>query len=479
MKIAIVGGGSRCLFFINILATYRFSSEVQPQIVAIADINPDAPGVKHLVERGVYYTDDYSEFLTREDLDVVLDLTGDEEIFTYLCKERNLLTTVLNDETGLIFFEGYRPRECAGSRQLNFKRTKQLCDLFFTELVNEEVFVIDTSFTIIDVNNLPLQKYGLERKDVIGKHCYEVTHQVKEPCSSKAHPCPMVEIQKTRQPYRCTHIHYDKEGHRILHSISAYPIFEANKIVGIVELARDITWETSLQKSFGDQEKLSAIGRLAAGVAHELNNPLTTVLTSTMLIQEDMDPKHPDYEELDLIKNETLRCRNIVNNLLNFARQSKPIKQEADLNEIVQSSMALIRKQADFKNIVMKCDTCPERLMVYCDRDQIQQCLINLGLNAIDATAPGGRITFTTSLVDDGKMAKISVADTGEGLPQNIKDSIFEPFFTTKETGTGLGLSITHGFVKQHKGFIDLESTQGHGATFSIRLPLQREEAHA
>ncbi|MBI9077751.1 MAG: PAS domain-containing protein [Desulfatibacillum sp.] len=478
MKIAIVGGGSRCLFFLNILATYRFS-EVNPEVVAIADINPDAPGVKHLRSRGVYYTDDYSEFLTRDDLDVLLDLTGQEEIFTTLCKERNLLTTVLNEETGIIFFEGYRPRECAGSRQLNFKRTKQLCDLFFAELVNEEVFVIDTSRTIIDVNNLPLTKYGLERKDVIGKRCHEVTHQSKEPCTCKTHPCPLVEIQKSRQPYRCTHIHYDKEGRRILHSISAYPIFENNEIVGIVELARDITWETSMQKSFGDQEKLSAIGRLAAGVAHELNNPLTTVLTSTMLIQEEMDPKHPDYEELELVKNETLRCRNIVTNLLNFARQSKPVKQLDDLNQIVVNSMALIRKQADFKNIVLKCDTYPGKLMVFCDRDQIQQCLINLGLNATDATPPGGRITFSTDLVEEGTMARISVADTGEGLDQSIQDSIFEPFFTTKETGTGLGLSITHGFVKQHKGFIDLESQKGHGATFSIRLPLQQEQANA
>lgn len=478
MNIAMVGGGGHCLFFLTIISTYRFLNII-PKIVAVADLRKDAPGIEMARKKGIHTTDNFKEFLDRDDIDVILDLTENKGVYQYLNAGKKPGVLVLDVSGALELFEERRIPENEKGKKLDLKRTRRLCDLIFTELVNEEVILIDAAYMIVEVNNFPLQKYGLKREDVIGRHCYEISHHRKTPCDEKRYPCPHARIMQTGQPFRCTHIHFDKDGRKIFHSISSYPIFEDNRIVGIVQMARDITWESSIQKSFGDQEKLAAIGRLAAGVAHEINNPLTTILTSAMLIQEEMDSKHPDFSELELITKETLRCREIVANLLKFARQSKPVKQNYDLNLIVADSMALVKKQANFKDISMETYAGPEPIMIYCDRDQIQQCIINLSLNAIDATDPGGKIVFLTKFLQDEGMAQVSVLDTGKGLSEKILDAIFEPFFTTKETGTGLGLSITHGFVRQHRGFIGVESSPGQGAMFTIRLPTAHGEQDA
>ena len=483
MNIAMVGGGGRCLYFMNVISTYRFPG-YKANIVAVADIRENSPGIALVREKGIHTTNDYRKLAYRADIEVFLNLTGQQEISRELHDLRRPGVLVLNEKGALEFFEDYRIQESKTGEKLDWVRTRRLCDLIFNELVNEEVMVIDSSYTIIEVNNAPLKKYGLERWDVIGRRCYEISHHKNcppptepTPCSQRSnYQCPIEEVKKTGKPFRCTHIHYDKEGRRMFHSISSYPIFECDSIVGIVQLARDITWEASMQKSFSDQEKLSAIGRLAAGVAHELNNPLTTVLTSTLLLQEDLKEDDPMHGELELISHETMRCRKIVTNLLNFARQSAPVKQEQDINGIVSESMALVRKQADFNNVSIELDLHPEPILLYCDRDHIQQCLINLGLNAIDATPAGGKVTFSSGLSEDKTMACMSVEDTGSGFSQEVEDAIFEPFFTTKETGTGLGLSITHGFVRQHRGFIKVATAEGQGSTFTIRIPFNGGE---
>ncbi|ACL03961.1 PAS/PAC sensor signal transduction histidine kinase [Desulfatibacillum aliphaticivorans] len=361
--------------------------------------------------------------------------------------------------------------------KLDFKRAREICNSIFEEFGQEEVVVVDGSFRIVDASSLPLEKYGLTKGHAIGRRCHEIFHHQKTYNEDTRYTCPLAEVKKTGKPHRCVHIHLDKEGRKLIHSISSYPVFEGEKVAGMVQFLRDITWETNLQKHFGDQEKLAAIGRLAAGVAHEINNPLTTILTSAMLIQEDIPADNPEHEELALIAKEALRCRNIVSNLLDFARQSEPCKSDQDVNDIVAEAAALVRKPANFKDIRLTCDLHGREIQAHCDKAQILQCLVNLALNAIDATEPGGTITFETKLLPEGNWMEITVADTGPGLPENIVDKIFEPFFTTKPTGTGLGLSITHGFVRQHRGFISVENRADIGAAFTIRLPVRGAKA--
>lgn len=238
-------------------------------------------------------------------------------------------------------------------------------------------------------------------------------------------------------------------------------------------LERDIENQARMMQ----QEKLMSIGRLSAGVAHEINNPLTTILTSAMLIQEDLDPQDPIYAELDTISKETLRCRKIVQSLLDFARQSTPMKKDANINEIIIESVYLTKKQAEFSNIKLKTILSENLPPVIVDKDQIQQTLINLILNAVEATESGGAITVSTQYRHLDRMNIIKIDDTGRGIPKEHLDKIFDPFFTTRENGTGLGLSITHSIIEQHDGRIIVDSTPGKGTCFTIMLPVKTEQA--
>jgi len=220
------------------------------------------------------------------------------------------------------------------------------------------------------------------------------------------------------------------------------------------------------------QEKLASVGRLSAGVAHEINNPLTTILTTAMLIQEELDPQDPNYQELETITKETLRCRKIVASLLDFARQSTPTRKPCDINEIVQESVILTQKQAAFKDVILT-DELDEHLpQLNMDKGQIQQSIINLVLNAIEATDAGGSIFISTAYQKYQDRVDITVSDTGQGISEDNLGKIFDPFFTTKDEGNGLGLAITHGIIEQHNGTLNVDSKLGLGTKFTIQLPL-------
>jgi len=252
-----------------------------------------------------------------------------------------------------------------------------------------------------------------------------------------------------------------------------------NNIIGVYGIGRDVTEKRKLEFRLQNVQKMQAIGQLAAGVAHEINNPLTTILTTSMLLQEDLSADDPNYQELEMIANETLRCRKIVTGLLDFARESKPVMRKHNINDIVEHSLLLTRKHGDFKNIALELNSSKGIPQIYVDKDKIQQALINLTLNAIEATDSGGKVTFTTRFLKEDDMVEIVVSDTGKGIPSEDLDRLFEPFFTSKKGGTGLGLSITHGIIQQHGGAIDVHSHQGKGTTFTIRLPIGKGDKDA
>jgi len=296
-------------------------------------------------------------------------------------------------------------------------------------------------------------------------------HHESAPCSGEEHPCPLVKTVETGKPFRVTHIHLDKGKRQLYYSISCYPLIDNGEVVGAIEIARDITRDISIQKGMMQYDKMASIGRLAAGVAHEINNPLTTILTSAMLIQEDTEPEDPNYQELQIIADEALRCRKIVSSLLDFARQSEPVKAKHDPNKVVTESVVLTRKQAAFNDVAVEESLSQDLPLINMDKDQIEQALINLILNAIAATDSGGKVTVSTSFIAEAESVELAVSDSGKGIPEEDMGKIFDPFFTTRESGTGLGLAITHGIIEQHGGTIKVDSKLGQGTTFTIRLP--------
>jgi signal transduction histidine kinase len=222
-------------------------------------------------------------------------------------------------------------------------------------------------------------------------------------------------------------------------------------------------------------EKLASIGRLAAGIAHEINNPLTSVLTFSSLLLRKAE-KDDQKEKLEIIVKETTRCRQIVRDLLNFARQGEPKKEECCINQIIESALSLTKNQlkmSEMRIAVQK--ELGELPLLQLDPNQMLEVFVNIIINAIDAMPQGGELNFTTSLAQGGKTIEIRASDTGYGIPRENLAKVFDPFFTTKDAGkgTGLGLSVTYGIIDRHNGTIDVESEIGKGTTFIIKLPVE------
>lgn len=246
------------------------------------------------------------------------------------------------------------------------------------------------------------------------------------------------------------------------------------------ELERKVEARTAelraMQAHLVQSEKMAAIGKLSAGVAHEINNPLTGILTNSSLMLEDLPDDHPWREDVQTIVNETLRCRKIVKGLLDFARQTKPQRTRLEMNQIVEDVLALVRNQTVFRAITIDYDFDAHLPTVHADADQMRQVVLNIVLNAAEAMAAGGTLRLSSRAAAGGRAIELRFADTGPGIPDDVRARVFEPFFTTKRTGTGLGLSIAYGIVERHHGQLRVESTPGGGTTFVIVLPVGSEE---
>ncbi|HXE91058.1 MAG TPA: ATP-binding protein [Terriglobales bacterium] len=235
-------------------------------------------------------------------------------------------------------------------------------------------------------------------------------------------------------------------------------------------------------------EKLASLGKLAAVVAHEINNPLSGILTYARLLRrwaergEDGESKREEIRaSLELIESESRRCGDIVRNLLSFARTGPMNLVWADLNTIVDRCLRLVKHQLELNSIQLHTDLAPELPRVPCDSAQVEQMLLALVMNAIDAMPRGGNLRLRTRLLPESGQVQLQVADDGLGIPPELLPRMFEPFVTTKEErhGVGLGLAISRNIVERHQGSIHVESEPGKGTTFTVVLPLGAENPAA
>ena len=244
--------------------------------------------------------------------------------------------------------------------------------------------------------------------------------------------------------------------------------------------ARDAKLYESASRRIMESERLAIIGKLAADVAHELNNPLQGIVTFSHLLREKMSPEDGSRAWVDKIVTQTDRCRTIIRGLLDFARPRKPVKKPAHVNALLGECLSLVENQAIFQNIEIVQRLGADVPEVVIDPSLMQQVFMNLIFNAAEAMDGGGRLTLTTRFDAAEGMVEAEFTDTGHGVTDEDLDRIFEPFFTTKPEGkgTGLGLAICFGIVKEHHGAISVESEVGKGTTFTVRLPRhEREEA--
>jgi len=236
-----------------------------------------------------------------------------------------------------------------------------------------------------------------------------------------------------------------------------------------------------LYREVANSNKLASVGRLAAGVAHEINNPLSIINQKTGLVQdfmefsEDFPHKEAMAEALDGIQNSVERCKTITHRLLGFARQTDAKTEEIDFHHTIREVVDFLAKEATYNQIQIEFDLSQDIKKIWCDRGLLQQIFLNITNNAIDAIGRDGKIVLASRKVGEDSI-EVTITDNGPGMSPDVKRKIFEPFFTTKETGkgTGLGLSITYGLVKKLGGSIHVTSEMGKGTTFVISLPVKR-----
>ncbi len=237
---------------------------------------------------------------------------------------------------------------------------------------------------------------------------------------------------------------------------------------------RDLQLKYRTQERIGKAERLAMIGRLAAGVAHEINNPLGGIMLFSNLLLRKAAADGPGRENLERIAAEAKRCQKIVQGLLDFSRQREPKLEALDIVEVLEKTLQLVEHQAMFHDIQVVRDYEEPRARTSVDASQMQQVFINLFINAVEAMQGKGTLTVRVHAADKGESLQVEVTDTGCGISEEHLDRLFEPFFTTREVGhgTGLGLSISRGIVENHGGTIWATSTLGKGASFFIRFPV-------
>ncbi|MBI4655817.1 MAG: PAS domain-containing protein [Elusimicrobia bacterium] len=355
-----------------------------------------------------------------------------------------------------------------------------------TQGINESIMLLTLDFRILWANKALINSTHLSQKEILGNFCYRVTHHMDQPCQLPHNACPVTEMIRAGKTIKVIHTHYDKEGKEFYAEVAAYPVYDKQgAITQFVHISRDVTnkMKTEIElnqtrEQLMQSEKMAAVGQLAAGVAHEINNPLGIILGFAQSAAKRIKEDDPLALPLKSIEREAVRCSYLVRNLLVFSRARKNEGQEPlDVNTTVNSALSMIEAQTKTRNVELVRELGDGLSRISANNNQLQQVIVNLANNAIDAMTEGGTLTVKTLLSGTRPgYVEIMVRDTGKGIPKEIQKKIFEPFFTTKEVGkgTGLGLSLVYEIVGNHRGTIELESEEGKGAEFTIFLPVHR-----
>lgn len=329
------------------------------------------------------------------------------------------------------------------------------------DAVTDMLIFIDCDHRIVRFNKaLPVYVHR-RGKEIAGFKCYQVLMERETPCEA----CPVLEASQTGN--RTFHQMRLPRGEVL--DVFAYPAFtEKGEFYGAILYAKDVT-------QLVYSSRFVALGEMAAGVAHELNSPLTAILGDAELLLRDLDPSDPQAELLQDIRNCGFRCKRTIENLLAFSRQEEYKLELVSINQVIERALALVTYQIEKSGIVIEKQLASALPHIWGSSQRLEQVIVNLLLNAKDAveesTAPK-TIHISTSLLPTEQLA-ITVADTGRGIAPDNLSKIFNPFFTTKPRGkgTGLGLSVSLGIVENHGGRIEVQSYEGQGSAFTVVLP--------
>ncbi len=347
------------------------------------------------------------------------------------------------------------------------------------DAIQDLIAIHDRNGIILRANKALARRFNTEPQEIIGRRCKDVF-----PCAdNKAVLCPKPEVFQQGRVVSCELDDSSLDG---TYSVTVFPIFGENgEVVAAVQVARDVTREKMLKSQLLHSEKMSSLGKLVAGIAHEINNPLMGITGFCQLIMDMPDDKNIKdvRDKLQKIYREAIRTTKIVQKLLTFARARKPERGYHNINDILKDVLSLREYSLKTSNINIVTELARDLPYTMVDYYQFQQVFINLINNSVDAILSKdqeGTIHITTR-TGRNRTIEIAFRDTGAGVPEDIIEKVFDPFFTTKESGkgTGLGLSISYGIIKEHGGSIYIRNHEDGGAVVTISLPIvEKYETH-
>ncbi|HNB52112.1 MAG TPA: ATP-binding protein [Anaerolineales bacterium] len=333
-------------------------------------------------------------------------------------------------------------------------------------------YIVDSNYYLLAINIARARRSLSSPQDLVGKRCYEALFQRYDPCPA----CRMSESLREGTTTNRTNHHWQPDGDAEEWEISSYPVYdEAGKVSQVILSEENVTEKRQLEYRLIQSEKLAAVGQLAAGIAHEINNPLTAVLANVQIIQRELPQDHDLQDSLELIGMAGARAAQVVRNLLDLTRKENYKFIPTDINETIQKALDLLQHEMFSHTVELNfvpANNLPELLA---SPEHLEGVWINLLSNAFDAVDHTGQGKITISSFKKNNHVQVMVTDNGHGISPERITRLFDPFYTTKEVGhgTGLGLTISQRIVKQHGGHIQVNSQLEKGTEFTVILPIK------
>jgi PAS domain S-box-containing protein len=477
LNVAIVGGGPGCQAIMDMIFAEKLS-QLRMTLIGVACSNPEAVGYRYARKKGVYTAKDYRDFYELKDLDMIIELTGRDEVAQEISHTKPDHIRLVDHVAARLFWDIFQIEEqriaerriADEARKESEERLKAILDT-----IHAGVVLIDAeTHTIVDVNPIAAELIGAPKDKIVGHVCHTFI------CPAQEGRCPITDLGQTVDKGERVLINAQRQSIPILKTVT--PMVLAGRKY-LIDSFIDLTERKHLEAQFQQAQKMQAIGTLAGGIAHDFNNLLTAIQGYTDLIAMDIRRDHAQFNNLKEIERAVGQGTDLTKQLLGFARGGKYEVKLTNLNKLIaQGCETYGRTHKEIKiHTKLQGGIWPVRV----DRAQIEQVLLNLYVNAWQAMPDGGDLYVETDNVvldqdyttpfeaTPGNYVKISVTDTGIGMDKETQQRVFDPFFTTKEVdrGTGLGLSSAYGIIKNHGGLISVYSELGRGSTFNIYLP--------
>ena len=503
INIALVGGGALCKEILE-KTTYLYKKGgLDAPILAVADPDPESPGMALAKELGLVTFFDYHElYEPRYNINLIIILSPDEALLTDILDTRPPRIRIMSYHVFEVFWNAI------GLQERRWReRTKEMETIL--NGIQNLISVISPEMEILDVNEEFLKQMGRSREQVIGRKCWEVFQRQSQVCEEDMFICPLKEVVRTKRHTRQVMTREKSDGKPSYLEVSVYPIWEKEgKISKFIDITRDITEhkreEEEMTRRLEEmveertrelkethnkllhQDKMASLGKLSASVVHEINNPIAGILNLIMLQKRIIQEEFLEHREisrfseyLNLMETETRRISQIVSNLLAFSRQSRMEMKSLNLNQLIDKTLLLSANLLKIDGVKVEKRLDPNLPDLVGSEDRLQQVFMNFISNAAEVmeTNGGGVLKIATEhSLKEGKIF-VSFKDTGTGIASENLSKVFEPFFTTKKKGkgVGLGLSVAYGIIQEHGGSIDVKSKLGKGTIFRIEFPLNRQ----